>query len=244
MNNLKKTINTLLFIFLFVLGCQMPPSASPLEASEERFAYVQGEVQLYICKKGQEPSQDICMKAEEGQTRASAVLIHNSSDKSYYLTAGHVCHMPGQEKGGYYSKIEKQLHLLNKQGDDHIATIIAFDEEKDLCLLSAALVDISPAKFATGVNKKDKVFNVAAPAGIWAKDMVLSFHGEYMGLYDGRAMYALNAQPGSSGSPIFNEKGQIVGILVAVITDGYFISVGPSLEDVRGFVHKNLREAL
>jgi S1-C subfamily serine protease len=222
----------------------MPPSINPLEASEERFAYVQGEVQLYICKKGAEPLDDICIKADEGQTRASAVLIHNSSDKSYYLTAGHVCNMPGQEKDGYYSKIEKELHLLNKQGDNHIATIVSFDDEKDLCLLSAALVDVSPARFANELNKKDKIFNVAAPAGIWSKGMVLSFHGEYMGIYDGRAMYSLVAQPGSSGSPIFNEKGQIVGILGSVIVPGYFLAISPSLDDLREFVHKNAPDAL
>ncbi len=54
------------------------------------------------------------------------------------------------------------------------------------------------------------------------------------------AMYTIPAAGGSSGSPVFNERGELVGILSRVVTPGYYISYGPTYEKLKSFLNKNL----
>ena len=60
-------------------------------------------------------------------------------------------------------------------------------------------------------------YNLAAPAGFFAKDMIPIFQGRYSGLHGAHDIYTIPATGGSSGSPIVNKKGELIGLIFATV---------------------------
>ena len=101
----------------------------------------------------------------------------------------------------------------------YMADIISLDESSDMCLLFARKLlerkwscKISGAKPFEG----ERVYNVAAPVGIFYENTVPLLEGFYMGNESLRAYYSIPAMGGSSGSPIFNLRGHLVGMIHSV----------------------------
>ena len=84
---------------------------------------------------------------------------------------------------------------------------------------------------------------MAAPLGIFDMDLVPLFDGLYVGERDQySAMYSLPATGGSSGSPILDENGRLVGMVHSVINGFRQIVVSPRLEDMNEFLDDTLND--
>ena len=60
------------------------------------------------------------------------------------------------------------------------------------------------------------VVNMAAPHGLFWSGTVLIFRGAFSGYHNrGYSIYTIPTKPGSSGSPIINSKGKLVGVIFA-----------------------------
>ena len=88
--------------------------------------------------------------------------------------------------------------------------------------------------------KGERVYNVAAPMGIFYYDVVPLLEGFYMSKLDRKACYSIPAMGGSSGSPIFNIRGDLVGMIHSVNIYFPVISVSPTFDNLKLFLEKNI----
>jgi hypothetical protein len=83
----------------------------------------------------------------------------------------------------------------------------------------------------------EKVYNLSAPRGIFGPGMLLMFDGYYAGIgYNNYMFFSLPTKPGSSGSPILNQKGELVSMIFAGFPAMENIGLGSNLSAVRAFV--------
>ena len=75
--------------------------------------------------------------------------------------------------------------------------------------------------------------------------MVPHFHGIYSGKIDHgvaiRYITTVPARGGSSGSPLFNADGNVVGMIILVHGDYHEISMSPILSDIRLFLSEGIK---
>ena len=192
----------------------------------------------------------------------SSVLVHNTEKKSYVLTAAHLCTMMydqggfpkmmidmllAQKKGKKLSK-SQELVAVDLKGLSYKAKVIAQEKNTDLCLLEVDRLKREPVKVAKHRPKiAEKVFNVAAPAGVFGKNMVPLFYGYYAGRslnpFDENTasnIYTIPLTGGSSGSPVLNMKGELIGLIHSKLRRFDNIAFAVTLPQIQLFLHKNL----
>jgi S1-C subfamily serine protease len=162
--------------------------------------------------KNPETSKDsIC---DINSALASGVLV-NKTDKGFYiLTAAHICKIEEVKD----IKIQ-QLVIYDLNKKMYFSDIVAIDTKNDLCLLySKEKIDTIPVTISrVKPEPADRIYNIAAPSGIYTKDMVPIFDGRYLGDEENNSFYSVYATHGSSGSMILNHRGDLIGILTHVL---------------------------
>jgi S1-C subfamily serine protease len=93
------------------------------------------------------------------------------------------------------------------------AKVLGVDVNADLALLEVCGVpkQTVPPSFQLNLNKDEKLMLIARPHG----DRVVS-HGTFFGAYSLKGVdywsVKISARDGFSGSPVYNEKGEVVGV--------------------------------
>ena len=69
---------------------------------------------------------------------------------------------------------------------------------------------------------------------------ILTFEGFYSGLInsENKQIYTIPAAPGSSGSPIINENGHLVGMIHSATESIENIAIGPKTSVILAFIEK------
>tara|TARA_A100001015_G_scaffold8333_1_gene10241 strand:+ start:1438 stop:2097 length:660 start_codon:yes stop_codon:yes gene_type:complete len=154
---------------------------------------------------------------EEASVTGTGVTITSSvkQDSSVILTAGHIC---------WFAKdplvVDSTVVVFNKAGDLHYAAITAISKNFDLCTLEVS----TPLPAATIATKSpesgDRVYYSGYPTGYYLPNVLSHFDG-YMAGVDaaGDHLYNVPATGGSSGSPVYNSRGEITGIVSAVMIE-------------------------
>jgi len=171
----------------------------------------------------------------EYNSSASSFLIKNKKDKSYLLTAGHVC------KTDYGSliflpkfQVKEEFYGLNFKMQKFRYKVHSIDQKSDLCIVTTDRIGTKPYKIAKSYPVLgDVVYNIAAPLGIFEKNIIPLFTGRFGGNAYGRALFTLPAVGGSSGSPILNKRGHVIGLVSAVTIRFNQIVISPTLEQIR-----------
>ena len=172
---------------------------------------------------------------------ASGAVIRKFINGSIVLTAEHVCDVSyldemvkkDSEVYGYDLKFK----VVDLEGTGHDIEVIAFNAEHDICLLWAEklhkpAISLSKSKPTPG----DRVYNVAAPLGIFDTSMVPLFEGSYNGVMGNKAIYSIPAAGGSSGSPIVNHKGELIGMIHSVYRKFNHLSLSPVYSNLMEFI--------
>jgi len=228
-------------LFLFVISITSCASSNLNFQRDARdtFVKIKQNVKITVCNPN-DPND--CLEKDSVSTGSGAVIFR-TDEGSYVLTAGHVCTFEKEmliaaQVGA--SRLDVDMKSINFKMGEYTSDIISIDDTIDTCLLFAHnLLTTKVAKVAsrlTTIEEGERVYNVAAPVGIFYEDVVPLLEGFYMGQTGMKAYYTVPAMGGSSGSPIFNYDNEIVGMIHSVNVYFPVVSVSPPLKELRAFI--------
>jgi S1-C subfamily serine protease len=146
----------------------------------------------------------------------------------------------------------KSIQLTYADGSTSPATVTTGDEKQDIATLTPAKLPgtVVPAVLGGGVGVGDDVTAIGNPLGLTATTTsgVVSGLGRVLsrdrnGDIGGLIQFDAAVNPGSSGGPLLNDRGQVVGIVVALtnptgadtfIGIGFAVPIGSALGAGRG----------
>ena len=178
--------------------------------------------------------------------KGSSVIVHHRDGETYIASAAHVCNIdpPHKFRGKLkFDDIEKKIKIIlyDMWGNSHTASVLYADASNDICILkspgiwgeSAVLADKAPIP-------GERVFNIAAPFGIWVPGMVPILEGFYSGTDGGGNEYfTIPTRPGSSGSPIFNRDGKLIGLIHSASIMFESIGLGCKFENLKEIIRSH-----
>lgn len=237
---LKLTSSVLLSLVLLSCSCATPGvnSNSSSNLVVPRASFLKIDVDLVIRNCDEEGKG--CSLEQGDLVSGSGFVVKRARHHGVYvMSAAHVC-----DPGTYASMIAggRPWHLefsgLTKEKEAYVMTVLEVDHDKDICLLYAPKLERIPIKIADKrIMPGDKILNVAAPAGVLYRGAPIIIDGIYNGRNhdSGHDMYTMLVAGGSSGSPIMNEEGEVIGIVSMMDMRFPFIAISPAHEDVSEF---------
>ena len=203
----------------------------------ESFVKIEVTVKITECPKVHEGE---CIQ-DLGKAHASGAVVKRTPKGSYILTADHVCDTDDQiplflvlqnyKVKGVFDAIDIDERKIE-------AVVHAQSDKIDACILFAK--DLTDRKAIPLKGRSpditDTAYNIAAPGGFFGRNMVPIFEGRYSGMYNEHDIYTIPAMGGSSGSPIIDVDGNLIGMIFAVHRNFPFISFSPTTEDLYDFL--------
>ena len=172
-------------------------------------------------------------------------MVSTTENYSYILTAAHVCdysEIVDIEQGPIVLTVrqESELVTIDYFGNERLAAIVDVDHINDVCVLKVSGVWTEPIPIAGELaTPGNRVYNIAAPLGIFSPGMVLMFEGFYAGSDPiGNHLYTIPTRPGSSGSPILNNRGAVVGMIHSAAHSLENVAISSSLVSIQDIVGK------
>jgi len=227
-----------LFVTTLTTSCVTQNTASIVP--DEQFIFIKQDYVANVCNllTGE------CKRGLAKESGSGVIIGHDlAKNKSYILTAAHVCIAgPVPDQIPPYIKYDiplSNLVVYDSKNRSHNAKIFAFDRTTDLCLVESERIDrhaITLAKKAP--ENRDRVTNVAAPYGMWKDGTGVLYEGSFFHILGRDAYYTLTVMPGSSGSPIVNKSGKLVGI-ISRGTDNGEVAISPTYGQIRTFLEEN-----
>jgi len=183
-----------------------------------------------------------------GAFKGSGLVIKHHNNESWILTAAHVCAPSGNETVTVNEikltlKPRYEIQLTDFYGNIHSATVVHTDKANDICLLKApgewgSIIKLSKTRPHYG----EKVYNLAAPLSIFSPKMVLVFEGLYSGTdLAGNELFTFPARPGSSGSVVFNSKGEVISMVHSAARRMENLALGCGYENLIVFISTHVR---
>lgn len=159
---------------------------------------------------------------EKGSLGSGTIIYRSESSPNigYVLTAKHICDHKDERPEGAIDGIpvDHRFSIMDQDGTQHDAKYY-FSSSKNLvdaCILIFEDMDdsLAVAKVASRSPKQGELaYNVAAPGGFLLKGVALTFSGIYAGNDGAVDIYSIPSAGGSSGSPIFNVAGEVIGMI-------------------------------
>tara|TARA_Y100001963_G_scaffold102022_1_gene140397 strand:+ start:5469 stop:6269 length:801 start_codon:yes stop_codon:yes gene_type:complete len=213
------------------------------------FTKIETSINVHLCLEIEGEKE---CRSTTGKGSGSGTIIKHWKDKSYILSAAHVCDNSDQrefweQRGG---SVTISSIAIDFRGSRHqIEGVVIIDKATDLCVLQVDGIIGEEAHIGRIAPKiGDKVFNVAAPQGDSAPGMAAVLEGRFSGFFQfrgtsARSAYTIPAIGGSSGSGVFNSKGQLIGMIHSVRRNFHHLSYGPTHDELMHFL-KSLNGAL
>ena len=167
----------------------------------------------------------------------SGVAVSNPYDKiSLIMTAAHVCiGDPG------LAFMNPDISVKDIYGNQTSAQIQGIDMENDLCILRIEK-NVSIAVIAEKrPDLLDGVYYVGYPAGLYSEGVLHKLEGNYSGVDPfGNDIWSFPATGGASGSPVYNEKSELIGIISSVHMEFPHCVMGANLSSIKHLVESVL----
>jgi S1-C subfamily serine protease len=176
-----------------------------------------------------------------GMSTASGAVIYHHEGKSYVLTAKHFCEETG-------AKYVDQINIHTHKMENAKAKVIGMAKDIDACIMESERLNAKKLTLAKdGPEIGEKVYNMAAPQGIFGEDLVMLYEGFYSGKLVERGqntadIYSLPANPGSSGSPVINGRGKLIGVVWAIHSRFHHITLSTPFAKLKEFINSTLPE--
>ncbi len=168
-------------------------------------------------------------------------------NREMILTAGHFC--AGVEEGK--GKISQNIKVSYVNVNDEIATLeggqivkYVFNDSLDLCLIKVPRHGLVPLKIAhyEKVRIGQKVTIIGAPLGLIFPNITEGYvtqkYSEGFGspILNGKLLTSAPVFGGNSGGPVFNEAGEVIGVLVMATSIYEHLSFSVTADDIRLFL--------
>jgi len=200
----------------------------------------------------------ITCRTRQVKYEGSAFHVYKGVKWSYALTAAHNLYLDPVHpmhrrmlKAMNYkvSVLNDKTYLIDWHKRKHDILEQKLVKKADLALVRfKPIKDLPVYRIATEMPQKgEKVYNTASPLGF--------FSGKVLGLYEGRylgkkmvpikgykslmSVFTIPVVGGSSGSPILNKYGEVIGIVSSVHRRFHHISFGVNLNEIRKLLYSS-----
>jgi S1-C subfamily serine protease len=232
-----RTLKVCLFILLFICISSCAHNNSVLSnPAKVKQSFVKMDVMISLVRTIDGQDQ----KLNAGSVASGAGVVYGN--EIHVLTANHVCDYSDvvgpAEQMGYAPTIK--ISAIDVTGERHSLEIVKQNAEADLCLLKGKKkkLNIPVLRLSDSPPEKNKkYFNFAAPAGVFNAGVVPLYEGNYAGVFYGvYALYTIPVYPGSSGSPIVNSSGELVGMVHSVHRNFHHVSFSATHDQLSIFL--------
>lgn len=242
-----KNIFLSLFVLLTLTSCVHPNiqtldySENLIKTTKKSFVKIEVSVWNLTCVEKKDNKKE-CTKEKIGGAWGSGSIVKYKG-KKHILTVAHICE---SEQMNMMAELTGQKIMYDfvatveaKDWDSYSVVPIKINHRDDICLMSVSDIGAPYIKLS---NKRpvygEKIYTVASPGGLAKNGMVPSFEGRFIGTNDGRAFYSVPAMGGSSGSPLVNKKGELVGVTHSVYAYFHHVTVSTTFEELWKFLGK------
>tara|TARA_Y100000310_G_scaffold32382_1_gene30699 strand:+ start:306 stop:1130 length:825 start_codon:yes stop_codon:yes gene_type:complete len=243
-----KLIAIAIAIFLSYSCCSITHNLKSQDAthiSQQSFALIMitANFKKTIC----DPKTQKCKHSDVSvAAKGSSVIIHHRDGETYIASVAHVCNIDPPRK--FLAKLKLsdietkiKITLYDIWGNSHRGEVVYSDDSNDICILKSSGVWGKTTILAEKPPiPGERVFNVAAPFGIWVPGMVPIMEGLYSGTDgDGNEYYTIPTRPGSSGSPIFNHDGKLIGLIHSASIMFESIGLGCKFQNLKEIIRSH-----
>ena len=231
--------NTFLTFFLFLISLLISCSLNT-QVNKKLTTAKKSFTRVDVFLIDEECAKASCLFPQSIITYATASgSVVQIKNKYFILTAAHVCnsngHIFGPKEVQYH---EVKFVLTDRDNKEIRGTVAKVDFDSDICLLYSEEISGPPLKLSSKKPEyADRIYNIASPLGISHKEMVLLFEGHYSDNIDLNAYYTIPTTQGSSGSPILNSNGELIGMIHSVHGRFHHIAVSPTYATLWNFLH-------
>ncbi len=210
------------------------------------------ELYALACRQVVAVTTEITYKNFFGYTTSSAVSGSGfiiSSD-GYILTNFHV--IEEAARGGY------EISVLTHDGSEYVASIVGYEADNDVAVLKISAENLSAVTIGNSDEMfvGDSVFAVGNPLGeleytmtggmVSALDRDISTYDSATGSYTTINMFQIDAavNSGNSGGPVYNAKGQVIGIVTAKYSNtgveglGFAVPINDAVKIAEDLINK------
>ena len=125
---------------------------------------------------------------------------------------------------------------MDLHGQTGTAEVLMASLDPDVCILNTSM-DLPIAELdLRDPTIGDRVYYTGYPDGLYWPGVLHHFDGRYAGMIDKTfPIYNFPIVGGSSGAPVYNEEGKVIGIISAVTNNFEHVGIGVSSKQVYNF---------
>jgi len=219
-----------------------------LTATQQSFVTITSNVVQRLCVPGTSGKEPFCLPAIKGKRAASGVIIAHDKKRntSLVLTVAHVCRFKAKQflRMGWIERTEdaKMVSTVDNKNYKY-NVLLPLDNKLDICVIETARIDKPPISITWAELKYgQRVYSISNAGGLAKGKVVPVETGLFYGTIDGLNYYTIFSSPGSSGGPIVNSSGQLVGLISHIYRNARNVTVGPSNKSIMEFLKIVLKE--
>jgi len=157
------------------------------------------------------------------------------------LTAGHICisikEMRKNSKESEISDVVK-VKIQDDEGIQYTINDMVIHDTGDVCIiktktpLNTKVIDLA----FSNPRRASPVWSLGAPAGVTGPGLIPITSGFFVGGDYKISVFTVPSHPGSSGGPVFDSEGKLVGLISQIHKDFHHLILSPSLVIIKEFL--------